>query len=98
MAADVAQRFEHARTERRAAEVGVDENAGAVDNRLNALRAECRERGANASDYSVEGDLGFRGVLAQFRQIAPDDGDDDGARQTGVAELLEDLLNLRNGS
>ena len=98
MAADVAQRFEHARAERGAAKVGVDQDAGAVDDRLDALGAECGERGTNRGDDSVGRDDGLRGALAEFSQLAPDDSDDDGSRQTAVAELLKNLLNLRNGS
>src|SRR5206468_1014299 len=83
-------------TERRAAEIGVNKDAGAVDQRLYFRAAQIVERGADAGDDNVEVRNGFS--RTQCRQFASGHSDDRRAGQLGFAEGLQDFLDGGNGA
>ena len=87
--------LDHRRTERRPAEVSVDDNAGAIDERLNARRPERLEGRADALEHGVK--VAHLFLRPQRGQFAADDGDDGRAGQAGdIAQGLEDFLHRRN--
>ena len=88
------ERFDHGRAERRAPEVGVNNNARAVDDRLDARRAQGVKGGTDAIEHAVEfGNLFLR---AQRSQFAADDGHDRWTRQINLAERLKDSFHGGN--
>ena len=91
-----AEGFDRRGTQRRASEIGVDQNAGPVDERLNARRTQFVQRPANLGhDRRELGNLLFR---AQRRQFPSNDGDHRWPRHSGLADGLQDLLDRRNGA
>ena len=81
---DGAECLNHRFAERRATQVGVHDDTGAVDDRLNAARAKSAERRADAGQHAVEGGNFLAG--AESGQFPADDRDDRRTRQVAGAE------------
>ncbi len=74
----------------------MDQDAGAVDDRLNPGPAQNFERAAQALDQRLE--VRNRLSSPQRRHLPADESNHSRARQTGVAERLQDFFHGGNGA
>ena len=91
---DGLKRFDHGRTEWRAPEVGMNDDARAVNDGQDARRAQGVKGGTDARKHAVE--VGNLFLRAQRSQFAADDGHDRWTRQINLAERLKDFLDGGN--
>ena len=87
---DAGQRGHDIRTERGPAEIRVHENAGAVDDRLDAGPTDVEENRPDARNHAVE--IGNGLLSPENLEFPAHDVEDHRARQSGVAERVQDFV------
>ncbi len=76
------------------AEISVDEDGSAIDDRLNAAAGKGLENGGDMAEDFGQRRNGF--CLAQGSKFAPDNSDESGSRDRLGPKRLQNFLHLRN--